>query len=304
MKNLKRLTPTRVHNDFSIMMGGTRINGAKCIKYLGMHLDSKLSFTHHAFDTSKKAGKVANNLARILPNISATRPKRRRLLANVMHSIILYGAPIWASKISQKGKAELAKVQKRIALRVASAYCTVSYDAIQVISDMPPIELMAIERQEIFANVRREDAKNKLLRVWQTQWDSAKNGRWTHRLIPKLEPWYKRKFGEVNYRLTQALSGHGCFPHYLHRIGKLDSTTCWYCGHEVDDVYYTLFECDAWHTRRSRTNMSLGKEITPENLTEVMLSSMDAWSTIDDFINQVLSKKEEEERRRQNKIQG
>lgn len=117
----------------------------------------------------KKAGIVANNLARILPNISVAKPKKRRLLANVVHSIILYGTPIWASKISQKDKAELAKVQRRVALRVASAYHTVSYDNIWVISDMPPIELMAIERQETFTNVQKEDAKNKLLRDWQSQ---------------------------------------------------------------------------------------------------------------------------------------
>jgi len=129
-----------------MMLGGTRINGAKCIKYLGIYLDTKLNFTEHANHTCTKAGKVANNLARILPNISAAKPKKRRLLANVVHSIILYGSPIWAPKMSQKGKTELAKVQRRVALRVASVYCTVSYNAIQIIADMPPIVLIAIER--------------------------------------------------------------------------------------------------------------------------------------------------------------
>jgi len=295
------LTNTRVHNDFTMMLGGARINGAKCIKYLGIYLDAKLNFNEHANHTVTKAGKVANNLARILPNISAAKPKKRRLLANVVHSIILYGSPIWAPKMSQKGKNELAKVQRRIALRVASAYCTVSYNAIQVIADMPPIVLIAIERQEIFENGRKEEARNKLLRDWQSEWDrsSAENESWTHRLIPKIDPWFNRTFGEVNYRLTQALSGHGCFPYYLHRFGKLASPSCWYCGHELDDAFHTFFVCDAWHTRRTRMNMILGREITPDNMTEVMRSSKDAWTTIDDFINEVLQKKEEEERKRQ-----
>ncbi|KAL4134772.1 hypothetical protein QTP88_006487 [Uroleucon formosanum] len=158
------LTNTRVRNDFTMMLGGTRINGAKHIKYLGINLDTKLKFTVHANHTSTKAGKVANNLARILPNISAAKPKKRRLLANIVHSIILYGSPIWAHKMSTKGKTELAKIQRRVALRVASAYCTVSYNAIQIIADMPPIALMAIERQDIFENARREEARKKLLR--------------------------------------------------------------------------------------------------------------------------------------------
>lgn len=263
-------------------------------------MDTKLKFTVHANHTSAKSGKVANNLARILPNISAAKPKTRRLLANVVHSIILYGSPIWAHKMSPKGKTELAKIQRRVALRVASAYCIVSYNAIQIIADMPPIALMAIERQDIFENARREEARKKLLRDWQSEWDAAENGRWTHRLIPKVDPWFNRTFGEVNYRLTQALSGHGCFPYYLHRFGKLDSPSCWYCGHETDDVFHTFFVCDAWHTRRTRVNLILGREITPDNLTEMMLSSKDAWTTINDFINEVLYKKEDEERRRQN----
>ncbi|XP_062542083.1 uncharacterized protein LOC134210074 [Armigeres subalbatus] len=37
------------------------------------------------------------------------------------------------------------------------------------------------------------------------------NGRWTHRLIPNLSTWMNRKHGEVNFHLTQFLSGHGCF---------------------------------------------------------------------------------------------
>lgn len=77
---------------------------------------------------------MANNLASILPNISVEKPKKRRLLANVVHSIILYGAPIWAPKMSQKGKRVLAKVQRCVALRVASAYCTVSYAGNRLLS--------------------------------------------------------------------------------------------------------------------------------------------------------------------------
>lgn len=37
---------------------------------------------------------------------------------------------------------------------------------------------------------------------------------------PCLETWLDRAQGEVTYRLTQVLSGHGCFGEYLCRIGK------------------------------------------------------------------------------------
>jgi len=117
------LTNTRVHNDFIIEIDGIRINSTRSIKYLSTHFNSKLSFIEYGNHVAIKAGQVANNLVRKLPNISAAKPKKRRLLANVVHSIILYGAPIWASAMSQKGKSELAKVQT---LRVESAYHTIS----------------------------------------------------------------------------------------------------------------------------------------------------------------------------------
>lgn len=77
------LTNTLTHNDFSIEIGGVKIKGGEIIKYLGMYLNPKLSYTEHALNIAEKAGQVANNLAKIMPNINAVRPKARRLLANV-----------------------------------------------------------------------------------------------------------------------------------------------------------------------------------------------------------------------------
>jgi len=82
------LTNTRAHNEFSIEIGRAEMNGGKCIKYLDMYLKPK-----HSSNFAEKAGLVANNLTKIMPNISAARPKARRLLVNVVHSIVLYGAP-------------------------------------------------------------------------------------------------------------------------------------------------------------------------------------------------------------------
>jgi len=86
---------------------------------------------------------------------------------------------------------------------------------------------------------------------------------------------------------------------YLHRFGKLNDTKCWYCGHESDDAYHTLFQCDAWHSRIRDMNIRIGEEITSENMISHMLESKEKWDTISDFIIQVMMKKESEERRRQ-----
>jgi len=104
-----------------------------------------------------------------------------------------------------------------------------------------------------------------------------------------------RKYGDADFHLTQFLTGHGCFPEYLHRFGKLNSPECWYCGHAVDDALHTFFECDAWERIRARVNIMCGTTVTPETITRIMLSSKSSWDTVAAFIHDVLKKKEDEE---------
>lgn len=73
--------------------------------------------------------KVVQNISRILPNISLAKPRKRRLIACAVQAILLYDVPNWADKMSEKGKTELIKVQRKIAIIVVSAYSTISTEA-------------------------------------------------------------------------------------------------------------------------------------------------------------------------------
>jgi len=119
------------------------------INYLGVHLDSKWSFGYHAKESAAKASKVTQNLAKIMPNISAAKWRKRILYSNVVHSILLYGAPMWAYDMYTAGWTNMMKVQRRISLRTASAYCTVSGDAIAVIAGVAPLDIKATERSDL-----------------------------------------------------------------------------------------------------------------------------------------------------------
>ncbi|KAF0761603.1 Retrovirus-related Pol polyprotein from type-1 retrotransposable element R1, partial [Aphis craccivora] len=113
-------TPERI---ITIIVDGHQVTTCKNLKYLGLQLDSKWSFTEHARVVAAKTGKVVQSLTRIMPNISAVRPTKRKLLSNVAY-IMLYGAPVWTEDMSATGWVVLQKVQRRICLRMASAYCT------------------------------------------------------------------------------------------------------------------------------------------------------------------------------------
>lgn len=101
----------------------------------------------------------------------------------------------------------------------------------------------------------------------------------------------------MSYCLTQLLSGHDCFPSYLHRFEKLQSPKCWYCNHDTNDTYHTVFCCDNWHRSRTRVEMEIGESLTLANMIQHMLQSKRKWMTIDEYIQEVMISKENEERR-------
>lgn len=143
------ITQTRTHNDINIIVNGHHGPSKKCIKYLCVHIDSKWKFTEHTRIVATRAGNVVKRLARIMTNINAAKRTKRKLLSNVAYSVMLYGAPVWADQMSATGWTELLKVQRRICLRVASGYCTISREAVSVITSIAPLNLLAKERKQI-----------------------------------------------------------------------------------------------------------------------------------------------------------
>ena len=128
-----------------------------------------------------------------------------------------------------------------------------------VLASVPPIELLAKERQETFqlhkeltclTNLQEiacakeaicKDGRCRLVGKWQTRWHGDESGRWTNRLIPELATWLDRKHAQVGFYLAQALSGHGCFNAYLKRFKKRDDKSCRHCGYLVDNAEHTHF---------------------------------------------------------------
>lgn len=294
----------RRHNNMSIEVCGRNITAGKTIRYLGVLLDSKLNFNAHAREAATTASAVMIKIGRILPNVSAATPKKRRLLGGVAMSKLLYGAPLWANRLSRTGRQAVLRVQRRVALRVASLYRTVSLEAALVLADMPPADLLVTARLEIY-KVKKETesqdnadqrARRNLLQRWQERWDSSEIGRWTHRLIRNLDEWHNRTHGETDFHLAQAFSSHGCFATYLHRFGRYPSPECWWCGHCNDDAMHTIFDCDAWHTRRSRLATLIGVDINPDNVVSVILRTKENWKLVHDFIKEIMGQKETYER--------
>lgn len=131
-----------------------------------------------------------------------------------------------SGELSRKGMAKRLKMQRRIALRVACAYRTASTHALQVVASTPHLELQVEVRKQNHELCRDQDTNlspstvDNMLRSWQERWNLSSKSRWTHRLIPDIRTWYKRKHGHIDFWNMQALTGHWCFASYLYKLKK------------------------------------------------------------------------------------
>ncbi|KAJ0178437.1 hypothetical protein K1T71_006260 [Dendrolimus kikuchii] len=122
----------------------------------------------------------------------------------------------------------------------------------------PPKEKKAIRKQTI---ERRQ-------KIWEEEVEES----WTKQLIPDVRKWYCREFGEINYYITQMLTGHGCFQDYLCRIRKINTDTCPYCE-KVDTAAYTIVQCERWEEARRTAQTNLGSKITTSTILDIMLQN-------------------------------
>lgn len=76
-------------------VGGQRITTQNSLRYLGVQIDSGRAFKVHEQEVGAKAMKIAQALARILLNVGGLLTAKRKLLASIVHSQLLYAAPIW-----------------------------------------------------------------------------------------------------------------------------------------------------------------------------------------------------------------
>ena len=305
------ITDRRAFRFPNIRVGNANISWKRQITYLGVVIDHKLNFGPHVNITADKAAKTASNISRLMPNIGGPREAKRRLISSAAHSQMLYAAPVWAEKLAKDNvRSKYVQVQRRLALRIVSAYRTVSDSAVGVLASLPPIDLLAKERKTVFEEVKRlrvssrgveqnstkdaikKRARTSLLADWQERWNYDVKGRWTHQLIPYIEPWFERRHGVVNFYVAQVLSGHGCFKSYLHRFKRANDPMCVFCGHEDDDAMHTIFVCTAWDTQRSRLSDDLGVNISPSNIIQIMLRSEKDWSHVQEFLTYVMKQKE------------
>ncbi|GBP95657.1 hypothetical protein EVAR_67863_1 [Eumeta japonica] len=121
------------------------------IRYSGVMLDARLNFKQQVEYVSAKASAVVTSLARLMPNVGGPKQTRRLLLSSVVTSVLTYGISIWADALDiQESLKKAGPVYRASALRVASAFRTISEEAVCVISGILPLRVLAEERRTLY----------------------------------------------------------------------------------------------------------------------------------------------------------
>lgn len=293
----------------------------KTMKYLGVIMDGKLSFVEHMEYVSEKVTKVTRALWRLMPNLHGPTEKRRRLYANVLSSIILYAAPVWAHKANIRGSVSrsLTEMHRKVVLRVIAAYRTVALDAAALLARIPPYHMTAEARKRAYDKIRdmkineqwsRKEEKMVIANEVQLSFDkwreylltqNVAGVRTREAIMPIWNEWMGRGFGNISFHLTQALTGHGVFYSYLKRIGKAQSDKYPHCNTDnVDTVEHTLFVCQTWQEERDELLVKINLVADALNLKSMvksMVSSRKEWSSVQSYVEKIMYGKEELERR-------
>lgn len=304
----------------SIVVNNVSIKFAASIKYLGIMIDSNWAFKEHLRYAENKADGVVRALNRLMPNLRGPDERRRRLFANVVYSVILYGAPFWGDVLlTSRARFALRRLERSVAQRVISAYRTVSSNAALLLARMPPLRLLAPTRKRIYErckeykdrgeytvrakNMIKEEEFFRLCNLWRAQLERPNTpGEYTKlAIVPQMDAWLAHDSGSMSFHITQIMTGHGCFSRFLCRIGKRDSAACDFCDDGEDDATHTLKFCSMWNIQRERLREKLGlnADFSLGEIVDAIIVGKEAWTAFSAFAEDVMRKKEEEERRRE-----
>jgi hypothetical protein len=85
-------------------------------------------------------------------------------------------------------------------IRIASAYRSVSTEALQVLTGVLPVDIQAEGRALLRRQcISRDQLKERQLQEWQTRWETTGKGSWTRQLLPRIAEWTGRNHGELEY---------------------------------------------------------------------------------------------------------
>lgn len=173
------------------------------------------------------------------------------------------------------------------------AYRTVSSSALDFICGIPPVEILIEERIRLLN--KEEDKmviKAETQQKWMEIWNSTpEKDKWLRQIINDPEGWLNRKHGEPNFYITQAITGHGIFNSFLHKIGVSSTDSCPYCPGIFDSPEHTIFNCSHFIAERDEIEVKLGEPLTLTAFQKLICRTKEDWLLVGNYLSSILTAK-------------
>ena len=135
-------------------------NGAS---YLGVHLDSKLSFNKHIEDKIKKCKKHLFALKSLIGREWGPSPWLMKwAFTGIVRPKLTYGCHIWQNKITETLRGKLLRLNRLAMLNIAKVHKSTPTKGLEIIYNIPPLDLF-IERISMHSYLR---IKSQIKRTW------------------------------------------------------------------------------------------------------------------------------------------
>ena len=150
--------------EIDIFLNNRPITQVHNVKYLGMILDSKLSFKDHINYMTEKGSKLIFALSKSAKlNWGLNHAALKTIYTGAILPLLQYGAPVWINAINNASyKLKLIRVQRLINIRIAKAYRTVSNEALCMIMGLTPIHIK-LEETALYYSLTKEGRKGDVM---------------------------------------------------------------------------------------------------------------------------------------------
>ena len=118
-------------------------------------------------------------------------------------------------------------------------------------------------------------------------------------ILLSWEQWAEAGPALLTFRLTQVLTGHGCFGEYLRKIGAEETAACHHCPADTNTAQHTLEVCEAFDEMRGNLIAETGTDLTPAALIMALLPGEGERRAVVSYCEEVMSAKEAAERKRE-----
>ena len=140
-----------------LRIGTKELEFSTSAKYLGVTLDSKLTFNDHAKSRTAKALALMAQTRRLVGKTWGITPHMAKWIYQVMIlPMVTYGSVVWHPNVeTKKTQTMLTKLQRTACLMITSAYPGTPTAAMEVLLGLKPLRII-IQREAILASIRLE----------------------------------------------------------------------------------------------------------------------------------------------------